>query len=106
MGRGQAAPEFMLLFAATLAATCILAAALLAEREAALGKREGIERINRAEAAARAVEAMLNSGVRMSFDFSEEGVRHGVEDGRLHVAYGDRVIEVWGVYSGNATEPA
>jgi hypothetical protein len=105
MARGQAAPEFMLMFAATLAVMAVLSAALLAEREGILEKKDAIEHINRAEAAARAVEAMLNSGVKMDFSFADEGVKYGVEDGRLHVAYRGKVIEVGGVYAGNATEP-
>ncbi len=105
MAKAQASLEFMLLFAATLGVVALLAAALLAERGRLEAGKDGIESINKAEAAARAVEAMLNSGVEMAFGFTDEGVKYGVENGMLHVAYQGRVIEIGGVYSGNSTEP-
>ena len=103
---GQASVEFLMLFTATLAVIAVLAAALLAQRGGIEAKAADVELIARAEAAAQAVEAMLNSGVSMSFDFREEGVEYAVEGNRFHVIHDGKVIEIGGVFSGNATEPA
>lgn len=105
MNKAQATVEFLIVFAITVAVVSMLASALLAQHEVARSKINDMERINRAEAAAQAIEAWLNAGVPMAFDFSEENVTYRVEQGRFHVMHEGSVIEIDGVFANVDTEP-
>lgn len=104
MARGQAALEFMLAFAATVAMAMLIAAALNAEREEAGRKGQDLEAVGRVEGALRAVEAATVAG-GISLDFREEGVFCRVEGSRLRVDYGGKTIEAGGVFADDAAEP-
>ncbi len=103
--KGQVAVEFLLLFCATIAVVMVLAGALIAHETAASGKIDDLERINAAGSAARAVEAMLNSGSDMRFDFRDEGISYSVEQGKLHVIHEGKAIEVGGVFADDNSKP-
>ncbi|MEW6035027.1 MAG: hypothetical protein AB1529_00300 [Candidatus Micrarchaeota archaeon] len=103
--RGQATIEFMLVFALSLAAVSLIAASLRSMDEGLRGKADDLEQISRAEAAARALEAMHNAGGRMTFDFREEGVSYSVERGRFHSSHEGKVIEIGGVFENDDSEP-
>jgi len=97
--------EAMFAFLALLALISSLGGEMMAQAHDAQERAEGVGGKMGAEAAARAVEAMLNSGADLRFDFRSEGVRYSLENGRFHVLYGDKVIEVEGVYADDDSEP-
>lgn len=66
---------------------------------------EAAKKTNRAEAAARAIESMLNCGTAMRFDFQGEGVRYSIREGRFNAEYKGKIIEVNGVYENDRSEP-
>ncbi|NYZ74414.1 class III signal peptide-containing protein [Candidatus Micrarchaeota archaeon] len=105
MTRGQISVEFLLLFGATLAVVMVLAGALIAHEKAARDKIDDVERINAAESAARAVEAMLNSGSDMRFDFRDENIFYSVEQGKFHIVHEGKAIEVGGVFADDDSKP-
>jgi hypothetical protein len=103
--KGQATIEFMLIFALSLAAVSLLASSLVSMDSTLKGKAGDIEQISRAEAAARAIEAMHNAGGRMDFDFREEGISYSIEGGRFHSSHEGKVIEIGGVFENDGAEP-
>jgi hypothetical protein len=103
--RGQVTVEFLLLFGVSLAVVSALAIALIAHEGSARNKIDGMERINAAESATRAVEAMLNSGSDMRFDFRDEDIYYSVEQGKFHVIYEGKAIEVGGVFADDDSKP-
>ncbi len=103
--RGQVSLEFLLIFTATLAVVSMMAAAIIAQSEAAEGKIGEAEAINKAGCAAAAVEAVLDAGGGMEFDFRDEGISYSVEKGKFHVRYRGKMIEVKGVFADDGAEP-
>lgn len=103
--RGQATPEYLLMFGATIVLVSLLAASLAQERSVLDGRADELETASKAESAARALEGALSSGGRMEFDFRREGVYHSVERGVLHARAGERLVEVRGVFHEDRSEP-
>ncbi|MFH0737152.1 MAG: hypothetical protein V1827_00545 [Candidatus Micrarchaeota archaeon] len=103
--KGQATIEFLLIFALSLGAISLLVAPLMAADGAMKGRAEDLEMIGKAEAAARAVEAMHYAGGVMGFDFRKEGIQHSVENGRFHASGRGKTMEVEGVFYVDRTEP-
>lgn len=103
--KAQAALELLLVFTVTLATISLFSAALLEQNESARDKVREVAWINRAEAAACALEAWLNTGIRMDFDFRGQNLSYRIEQGRFHVAHEGKIIEVDGVYATIDTEP-
>ena len=103
--KAQATVEFLLIFAATVAVTSMFAAAILAQQEKAEGKMDDLERIHKAESAARAVEAWMNTGIDMGFNFRKENISYRIEGNAFHVTHEGNVIEVDGVFGGEDIEP-
>lgn len=103
--KGQATLEFLLVSGATLVLLSLLAASLAAEESLLRDRAEELGAVTKAEAAARAVECMLNGGGGMEFDFRREGVYHSVENGHFHASCDDRMIEIGGVFRDDRSEP-
>jgi len=96
--KGQAGIEVLLSFAFTIAMVSLLAASLLAQRNSVEARMNELDKINRAEAAARAVEASFNSGMDMRFSFEDENISYRIQNTRFLVDDGGAVIEVGGVF--------
>jgi hypothetical protein len=101
--RGQLTLEFMLVMAATLALTAMLAADVLAERASVEGKAGEAWSILRAEAGARAVEAALHGGWDVQQAAAGPGYR--IESGRLHIPEAGKMIEIGGAFIAERDEP-
>ncbi len=96
--KGQAGIEALISFAFTIAMVSILAASLLAQRDSVEARMHELDKINRAEAAARAVEASFNSGMDMRFGFLEENLSYRIQGGRFLVEDEGKDIEIAGVF--------
>lgn len=105
MSRGQVAIEFLVVFALSLAVVSLLVGAVLLHSAKIRMKTDDLQRISQTEAAVRAIEVWLNSGIAMKFDFSEENVSYRVEQGRFRVEHEGKIIEIGGVFIENYTEP-
>ncbi len=103
--RAQATIEFLFVFAATITVVSVFAAAVLAQNEKARDKIYDMERIHRAESAARAVEAWMNTGIDMKFSFYRENVSYRIEGDSFHVNHEGSVIEIKGVFESDDLEP-
>ena len=103
--RAQATVEFLFVFAATMVVISMLAAAVLAQHESSQEKAGDMERIHKAESAARAVEAWMNTGIDMEFDFHKEDISYRIEGNSFHVTHKGNVIEIRGIFKGDDVEP-
>ena len=95
----------MLMFLLTLSVISLILAALIHEQDAVAGKIDSVLRINKAEAAARAVECWIRSGGVVALDFSADNVSYSIEQNHFHVEEGNKVIEVGGVFYADRAEP-
>jgi len=96
--KGQAGIEALLSFAFTIAIVSLLAAALIAQRSSVDSRINDVGKINRAEAAARAVEASFNSRMDMRFGFEGENISYRIQGARFLVDDEGNVIEIGGVF--------
>jgi hypothetical protein len=96
---GQATIEALLSFALALVIMSVIASSLVSQNQSIRSKETEISRVNKAEAAARAVETYLNSGFGMRFGFNEENISYRVENDRFFVDLDGRTIEVKGVFA-------
>jgi Fe-S cluster assembly ATPase SufC len=103
--KGQATAEFLFVFTATIAVMSILTGALIAQNEVAQERIDEIEHIQKAEAAARALEAWMNSGITMKFGFHNEDVLYRIENDSFHVSHEGKIIEIGGVFHNDRSEP-
>ena len=103
--KGQATLEALFCFLCTVAMVAILTAAVVFQTRSIQEKGKEMEMISKGESMARAVETSFFCGMGMSFDFSDEGIAYSVEDGRFHVAYDSRLIEIGGIFRYDYSEP-
>jgi|GEM_PF-3000700 len=105
MEKGQASVEFLFAFAATIMLISIISAALLSHKVNLEEKEEEMEKIAAVESAARTIEAALNTGMELEFDFSKENISYTAEGDRFFVSYKGEVIEIKGVFVHEDSEP-
>lgn len=105
MAKAQASVEFLFAFAATIILITIISAAVLSHKANLEEKAEEMERICAVESAARTIEAALNTGIGLEFDFSRENISYTAEGGRFLVSYKGEIIEVTGVFVHEDSEP-
>jgi hypothetical protein len=105
MRKGQATVEFLFAFTATMIMVLMLTVAVVEQKERLEEKREDMEKVWAVESAARAVEAALNAGVGLEFDFSMEGISYRAEEDRFLVSHKGRVVEIRGVFVHEESEP-
>lgn len=103
--RAQATVEFLFVFAATITVMSMLAAVVLDQNGKAQEKITDMERIHKAESAARAVEAWMNTGIEMKFGFHKENVSYRIEGSSFHVTHNGSVIEIRGIFESDDLEP-
>ncbi len=102
--KAQISVEFMLMFTLLIAFIYLSVSLLLHQHAAVMEKLDDVDRINKAGAAARALECWLNSGMQMEFDFRDSGISYRIEKDRLMVSHEGNIIEIGGVYSGTDLE--
>jgi hypothetical protein len=103
--KGQATVEFLFAFTAVILIVSVISTALLLHKEKLEQKAEDLEQIVVAESAARTVEAALNTGIDLEFDFSDENISYSAEANRFLVSYKGKIIEIKGVYVYEDSEP-
>ncbi|MBU0591995.1 hypothetical protein KKF81_04550 [Candidatus Micrarchaeota archaeon] len=103
--KAQVSIEFMFGFLAMLMAVSLIGGSLIAQNQGIIEKINDFERINQASAAAAAVQAWLNSGIDMYFDFRDENIAYQIENGRFHVEHESETIEIDGIFEVDNNEP-
>ena len=66
---------------------------------------DDVKRIADAESAARAIEAWLNTGIKMKFNFYDEDVSYRIEGDSFHMNNHGKLIEIRGIFEDDKYEP-